>query len=107
VCYFGTNPSRRQGWILSATVGAFMRISHPSTPLSSPPLTRSSQPLPVTGTINVVPGDHLTGIPDFRFKRGGEYRITDPWKFGLSVFGNQYLVGDESIRTRKYRLIGR
>ena len=52
---------------------------------------------PVTGTINVVPGDHLTGIPDFRFKLGGEYRITDPWKFGadLNVIGSQYLVGDE------------
>ena len=50
------------------------------------------------GNISVVPGDHLTGIPDFRFKLGAEYRITDPWKLGadLNVVGSQYLVGDES-----------
>ncbi|MGD0316655.1 MAG: TonB-dependent receptor [Xanthobacteraceae bacterium] len=50
------------------------------------------------GNIFVVPGDHLTGIPDFRFKLGAEYRITDPWKLGadLNVVGSQYLVGDES-----------
>ena len=50
------------------------------------------------GNIFVVPGDHLAGIPDFRFKLGAEYRITDPWKLGadLNVVGSQYLVGDES-----------
>ncbi len=50
------------------------------------------------GNIFVVPGDRLTGIPDFRFKLGAEYRITDPWKLGadLNVIGSQYLVGDES-----------
>ncbi len=50
------------------------------------------------GNIFVVPGDHLTGIPDFRFKLGAEYRITDPWKLGadLNVVSSQYLVGDES-----------
>ena len=49
------------------------------------------------GNIFVVPGDHIPGIPDFRFKLGGEYQITDPWKFGadLNVFGSQWLVGDE------------
>ncbi len=55
------------------------------------------------GNIFVVPGDHLTGIPDFRFKLGGEYQITDPWKFGadLNVFGSQWLVGDESNQNPK------
>ena len=50
------------------------------------------------GNTFVVPGDHLTGIPDFRFKLGAEYRITDPWKLGadLNVVGSQYLVGDQS-----------
>jgi iron complex outermembrane receptor protein len=50
------------------------------------------------GNIFVTPGDHLTGIPDFRFKLGAEYQITPPWKFGadLNVIGSQYLVGDES-----------
>ena len=50
------------------------------------------------GNIFVVPGDHIPGIPDFRFKLGGEYRITDPWLFGadLNVIGSQWLVGDQS-----------
>ena len=51
-----------------------------------------------SGTQNVVPGDHLPGIPDYRFKLGAEYQITDPWKLGadLNVIGSQWLVGDES-----------
>jgi len=55
------------------------------------------------GNIFVIPGDHLTGIPDFRFKAGAEYRITDPWKLGadLNVIGSQYLVGDESNQNPK------
>jgi iron complex outermembrane receptor protein len=55
------------------------------------------------GNIFVVPGDHLTGIPDFRLKLGAEYRITDPWKLGadLNVIGSQYLVGDESNQNPK------
>jgi iron complex outermembrane receptor protein len=55
------------------------------------------------GNIFVVPGDHLTGIPDFRFKAGAEYRITDPWKLGadLNVIGSQYIVGDESNQNPK------
>jgi iron complex outermembrane recepter protein len=50
------------------------------------------------GNIFVVPGDHIPGIPDFRFKLGGEYQITKPWKFGadLNVIGSQWLVGDQS-----------
>jgi iron complex outermembrane recepter protein len=56
-----------------------------------------------SGTQNVVPGDHLPGIPDFRFKLGGEYQITTPWKFGadLNVVGSQWLVGDESNQLPK------
>ena len=43
------------------------------------------------GNIFVVPGDHLTGIPDFRFKLGAEYQVTKPWKIGadLNVIGSQ------------------
>ena len=49
------------------------------------------------GNIFVVPGDHLTGIPNFRFKLGAEYQVTRPWKVGadLNVVGSQWLVGDE------------
>jgi iron complex outermembrane recepter protein len=55
------------------------------------------------GNIFVVPGDHIPGIPNFRFKLGGEYQITDPWKFGadLNVIGSQWLVGDESNQNPK------
>jgi iron complex outermembrane recepter protein len=51
-----------------------------------------------SGTQNVFPGDHLTGIPDYRVKVGAEYQITKPWLFGadLNVIGSQWLVGDES-----------
>ncbi len=55
------------------------------------------------GNIFVVPGDHIPGIPDFRFKLGGEYQITKPWKFGadLNVIGSQWLVGDQSNQNPK------
>jgi iron complex outermembrane recepter protein len=46
--------------------------------------------------INVVPGDHIGGIPAHRFKAGAEYAVTDKWKVGadLNVVGSSYLVGD-------------
>lgn len=55
------------------------------------------------GNIFVVPGDRLAGIPDYRFKAGTEYHITDPWKLGadLNLIGSQYLVGDESNQNPK------
>jgi iron complex outermembrane receptor protein len=55
------------------------------------------------GNIFVVPGDHLTGIPNFRFKLGAEYQVTKPWKVGadLNVVGSQWLVGDESNQNAK------
>jgi iron complex outermembrane receptor protein len=55
---------------------------------------------PVTGSaiINVVPGNHIPGIPANRFKIGSEYSITDAWKLGgdLNVIGSQYLIHDDS-----------
>jgi iron complex outermembrane receptor protein len=70
------------------------------------PLTVQSPNNPfadANGNIFVVPGDHIPGIPDFRFKLGGEYQITDPWKLGadLNVFGSQWLVGDQSNQNPK------
>ena len=55
------------------------------------------------GNIFVVPAIHLTGIPNFRFKLGGEYQVTKPWKVGadLNVVGSQWLVGDESNQNPK------
>jgi len=55
------------------------------------------------GLIFVVPGDHIPGIPNFRFKAGAEYKIIDAWKFGadLNVVGSQYLVGDAANQNPK------
>src|SRR5262249_40505422 len=55
------------------------------------------------GNIFVIPGDHIPGIPNFRFKLGGEYRIIDPWLFGadLNVIGSQWLIGDQSKQNPK------
>jgi iron complex outermembrane receptor protein len=48
--------------------------------------------------VNVVPGDHIGGIPAHRFKAGGEYAVTDKWKVGadLNVVGSSYLVHDDT-----------
>ena len=56
-----------------------------------------------TATSSLSPGDHLTGIPSYRFKLGGEYQITAPWKVGadLNVIGSQWLVGDEANQNPK------
>lgn len=55
---------------------------------------------PVTGAsvINVVPGNHIPGIPANRVKLGAEYGITDAWKLGadLNYIGSQYLIHDDS-----------
>ena len=55
------------------------------------------------GDIFVYPGDHIPGIPNFRFKAGAEYEITDAWKLGadINVFGSQYLINDESNQAPK------
>jgi iron complex outermembrane recepter protein len=55
------------------------------------------------GNIHVMPGDHLTGIPNYRFKAGAEYQITAPWKLGadLNNVGSQWLVGDEANQNAK------
>jgi iron complex outermembrane recepter protein len=51
-----------------------------------------------SGLETVFPGNHLTGIPDYRFKLGAEYQITNPWLLGadLNIIGSQWLVGDEA-----------
>jgi iron complex outermembrane recepter protein len=72
---------------VDATFRDYLTLSSPYNPYAN-----------ANGEISVVPGDHLTGIPDFRFKLGAEYQITDPWKLGadLNIIGSQWLVGDES-----------
>jgi iron complex outermembrane recepter protein len=72
---------------VDATFRNYLTLSSPFNPYAD-----------ANGDIFVAPGDHLTGIPDYRFKAGADYQITDPWKLGadLNVIGSQYLVGDES-----------
>ncbi len=72
--------------VIDATFQKPLILSSPNNPYAD-----------ANGNIDVAPGDHLTGIPNFRFKAGAEYRITDPWKLGadLNVVGSQWLVGDE------------
>jgi iron complex outermembrane recepter protein len=55
------------------------------------------------GLIFVIPGDHIPGIPNQRFKLSTEYQITDAWKLGgdLNVFGSQYLIHDDSNHNPK------
>jgi len=78
---------------VDATFRDALTLSSPNNPFADP----------TTGTINVLPGDHLTGIPDFRIKAGAEYQITDPWKLGadVNIVGRQWLVGDESNQNPK------
>jgi iron complex outermembrane recepter protein len=48
--------------------------------------------------VNVVPGDHIGGIPAHRFKAGAEYAVTDKWKVGADRkgVGTSYLVNDDT-----------
>jgi outer membrane receptor protein involved in Fe transport/uncharacterized protein with beta-barrel porin domain len=77
---------------VDATFQNALTLSSPNNPFAD-----------ANGNIFVAPGDHLTGVPDYRFKAGAEYRITDPWKLGadLNVVGSQWLVGDESNQNPK------
>jgi iron complex outermembrane receptor protein len=52
----------------------------------------------VNSSVNVVPGDHIGGIPAHRLKVGAEYAVTDRWKVGadLNVVGSSYLVHDDT-----------
>ena len=77
---------------VDATFRDALTLSSPNNPFADP-----------NGNIFVVPGNHLTGIPNFRFKLGAEYQITSSWKLGadLNIIGSQYLVGDEANQLPK------
>jgi outer membrane receptor protein involved in Fe transport len=53
---------------------------------------------PVTGLIQVLPGNRIPAIPRNRVKFGIDYSITDAFKVGGDALfvGSQYFVGDES-----------
>ncbi len=76
---------------VDATYQSNLTLSSPRNPLATVD--------PVLGSIvNVVPGNHIPGIPAHRFKLGGEYAVTDAWKLGadLNYVGSQYLLHDDS-----------
>jgi len=77
---------------VDATFRNSLILGSPNNPFADP-----------NGNIFVVPGDHLAGIPNYRFKLGGEYQVTTPWKVGadLNVIGSQWLVGDEANQNPK------
>jgi iron complex outermembrane recepter protein len=79
-------------WV-DATYETTVLISSPNNPFANP----------VTGDILVTPGDHIPAVPDYRFKAGAEYNITDAWKFGadLNAVGSQYLIHDDSNQNPK------
>jgi hypothetical protein len=88
----GTPAAPGRARLRYATFRNYLTLSSPFNPFAD-----------AHGNIFVVPGDHLTGIPDHRFKAGAEYPITAPWKLGadLNVVGSRYLVGDESNQNSK------
>ena len=51
---------------VDATFRNALTLSSPNNPFAD-----------ANGNIFVTPGDHLTGIPDYRFKAGADYQITD------------------------------
>src|SRR5262249_52606961 len=57
----------------------------------------------VDGNIQVLPGDHIPGLPSQRFKAGAEYTITDAWTLGadFNFIGSQYLIHDDSNQNPK------
>ena len=62
-------------------------------------LPSSSNPFQdANGNIQVVPGDHLPGIPRNRLKLGGDVQVRRGWSVGasLALVGNSYYLGDES-----------
>ncbi len=73
-------------WV-DATYLSALTLSSPNNPFAD-----------ANGNIQVTPGDHIPGIPNYRFKTGFNYQITDSWKFGADIYaiGSQWLVGDSS-----------
>ncbi len=54
-------------------------------------------------TLDVRPGDHISGIPQHHFKAGVDYRISPKWVVGGDVLAvsSQYFGGDESNQNPK------
>jgi iron complex outermembrane receptor protein len=78
---------------VDATYQSALTLQSPNNPASV-----QDPNSPLAGDIFVSPGDHIPGIPSYRFKAGAEYQITDAWKLGadLNVVGSQYLIHDDA-----------
>ena len=72
---------------VDATYQSYLTLQSPNNPFADS-----------NGNIFVVPGDHIPGIPNYRFKAGAEYQVTDAWKLGadINVVGSQYLIHDDA-----------
>ncbi len=72
---------------VNATFESAFTISSPSNPFAD-----------ANGNIQVVPGDHLPGIPQHRIKLGGDYTVLPHWSVGgtLLYTSTQFYKGDES-----------
>ena len=77
---------------IDATYQSPMELQSPNNPAAD-----------ATGNSQVVPGDHIPGLPSQRFKAGAEYMITDSWTLGVDVnfIGSQYLIHDDSNQNPK------
>lgn len=67
-------------------------LSSPNNPMAS-----------ADGTVHVVPGNHIPGVPQHQFKAGAEYLVTPEWKVGgdLVAVGSQWYVGDDANQNVK------
>ena len=72
---------------VDATFESALTLPSPSNPIQD-----------AFGNIQVVPGDHLPGIPQHRIKAGADYKPMSNWTIGASIrfVSDQYFFGDES-----------
>lgn len=72
---------------VDATFQSAFTMSSPSNPLQD-----------ANGNIQILPGDHLPGIPKNRIKAGADYKVLSNWSIGgtLLYVSSQFYRGDES-----------
>ena len=77
---------------IDATYQTAMVLQSPNNPAAD-----------AAGDIQVLPGNHIPGLPSQRFKAGAEYTITDAWTLGadFNFIGSQYLIHDDSNQNPK------
>jgi opacity protein-like surface antigen len=83
---------------VDATYQSYLTLQSPNNPAAV-----QDPNSPQFGDIFVSPGNHIPGIPNYRFKAGAEYQITDAWKLGadINVVGSQYLIHDDANQNAK------